>query len=106
MIVTGDADILLNEYAPTVGPSEMGVFAADPSVKFDNEAFLLNCMEYMNDEDNLLEARNKSFDNSILDPKVVEQERTKWQFINIGVPVIAILIFGAVFFFVRKRKYA
>jgi hypothetical protein len=63
-------------------------------------------MEYMNDPDNLLEARNKSFDNQILDPKVVEKERTTWQFINIGVPVFAVLIFGSVFFFVRKRRYA
>jgi ABC-2 type transport system permease protein len=106
MIVTGDADMLSNEFAESVGPSEMGMFAPDQSIKFDNESFLVNCMEYMNDPDNLLEARAKSFDNSILDPKVVEQERTKWQFINIGVPVISILIFGAVFFFVRKRKYA
>jgi ABC-2 type transport system permease protein len=106
MIVISDADILLNEYAEKVGPSEMGLFAPDQSVRFDNETFLVNCMEYMNDPDNLLEARNKSFDNQILDPKVVEKERTTWQFINIGIPVIAVLIFGSVFFFVRKRRYA
>lgn len=103
MIVTGDADMLMNEYTQRNGPLEMGVFLYDQ--RFDNQTFLLNCMEYMNDPDNLLEARNKSFDNRILDPKVVEKERTKWQFINIGVPVIAILIFGSFFFFIRKRKY-
>jgi ABC-2 type transport system permease protein len=106
MIVLSDGDILTNDYGQQSGPLPMGSFILDPSYKFDNQTFLLNCMEYLNDDENLLEARNKNFDNRILDPKVVEEERTKWQFINIGLPVIAILIFGAVFFFIRKRKYA
>jgi gliding-associated putative ABC transporter substrate-binding component GldG len=106
MIVLSDGDMFINDFSQKTGPFEMGVFKWDPSYKFDNHAFLLNCMEYLNDDENLLEARNKNFDNRILDPKVVEDERTKWQFINIGLPVIAILIFGAVFFFIRKRKYA
>lgn len=106
MIITGDADILANEFSPKEGPFEMGVFLYDPNTKFDNKSFLLNSMEYMNDDENLLEARNKNFDNRILDPKVVEKERSTWQFINIGIPVLAILIFGSVFFFVRKKRYA
>lgn len=106
MIITGDADILANEFSPKEGPFEMGVFLYDPNTKFDNKSFLLNSMEYMNDDENLLEARNKNFDNRILDPKVVEKERSTWQFINIGIPVLVILIFGSVFFFVRKKRYA
>ena len=106
MIVTGDADILTNEYSEKNGPSEMGMYLFDQSIGYDNRSFLLNCMEYMTDEANLLEARSKSFDSRILDPKIVEKERSKWQFINIGIPVIAILLMGSVFFFVRKRKYA
>lgn len=106
MIVTGDADILTNEYSEKNGPSEMGMYLFDQSIRYDNRSFLLNCMEYMTDEANLLEARSKSFDSRILDPKIVEKERSKWQFINIGIPVIAILLMGSVFFFVRKRKYA
>jgi gliding-associated putative ABC transporter substrate-binding component GldG len=107
MIVLSDGDIFTNDFSPQAGPLEMGVFKWDrPPYKFDNQAFLLNCMEYLNDDENLLEARNKNFDNRILDPKVVNDERTKWQFINIGLPVVAVLIFGAVFFYVRKRKYA
>jgi len=106
MIVLSDGDMLTNDVNPQTGPMEMGVFKWDPSYKFDNQAFLLNCMEYLNDDENLLEARNKSFDNRILDPKVVEDEKTKWQLINIGLPVVAVLLFGAVFFFIRKRRYA
>jgi len=106
MIVTGDADMLANEYSDANGPADMGVYRFDRSIKYDNKSFLLNGMEYMNDDDNLLAARSKSFDTRILDPKLVARERGKWQFINIGIPLAAILIFGAVFSFVRKKKYA
>lgn len=106
MIFTGDADILSNEFSEKTGPVEMGIFRFMEGRRFDNQNFLLNCMEYMTDADNLLEARSKSFEPRVLDPKVVEQERGKWQFINIGAPVMLILIFGSVFFFIRKRKYA
>jgi gliding-associated putative ABC transporter substrate-binding component GldG len=106
MIVVSDADILTNDFSEKSGPLGLGTFLWDPQSIYDNQAFLLNCMEYMNDDENLLEARNKNFDNHVLDPKVVENERTKWQFINIVLPVIAILIFGAIFSFARKKKYA
>lgn len=106
MIVISDADIFINDITKQSGPMDMGMFIPDPSIKFDNQTFLLNCMEYLNDDQNLLEARNKNFDVRILDPKIVDRERTTWQFINIGVPVIAILIFGAIFVFIRKKRYA
>jgi hypothetical protein len=53
----------------------------------------------------LLAARTKRFDNHLLDPERVENERGTWQFINIGIPVISIILLGLVFFFIRKRKY-
>ena len=106
MIVSGDADILTNEVSEQSGPMYMGIYIFDRYTRYDNRSFLLNCMEYMTDEDNQLEARSKSFDSRILDPKVKEKEKGKWQFINIGIPVILILVLGSVFFFIRKRKYA
>ncbi|MFT4062567.1 MAG: gliding motility-associated ABC transporter substrate-binding protein GldG [Edaphocola sp.] len=105
MIVTADADMMLNEFSENKGPSDMGVFAPDPSTGYDNKNFLLNSMEYLNDADNLLEARGKVYDNRILDPKVVEKERSTWQFVNIAVPAALVTMFGAVFFFVRKKRY-
>lgn len=105
MIVAGDGDLLMNEMSAKEGPLELGIYRYS-DYKFDNKSFLLNSIEYLTDPDNLLEARTKNIDNRILDPKRVEQERGTWQVINIGVPVALILLLGAVFFFVRKRKYA
>jgi ABC-2 type transport system permease protein len=105
MIIAGDGDLLTNEISPKEGPLDLGIYRYS-DYKFDNKSFLLNSIEYLTDPDNLLEARTKNIDNRILDPKRVEQERSSWQFINIGIPVGLILLLAAVFFFVRKRKYA
>lgn len=105
IIVAGDGDLMMNEISPKEGPQDLGIYRYS-DYKFDNKSFLLNSIEYLTDPDNLLEARTKNIDNRILDPKRTEQERSTWQAVNIGVPVALILLLGAVFFFVRKRKYA
>jgi gliding-associated putative ABC transporter substrate-binding component GldG len=104
MIVAADGELIMNEVAPKTGPSDMGSYRFS-DYRFDNKAFLLNCMEYLTDRHNLLAARTKRFDNHLLDPERVENERGTWQFINIGIPVISIILLGLVFFFIRKRKY-
>jgi ABC-2 type transport system permease protein len=106
MVITSDADLFGNDVSEQQGPLEMGMFVFEPGHVYDNGTFFLNCMEYMTDEKNLLEARGKSFDARVLDPKVVEAERSRWQLINIAVPVAAMLLLGSIFFFIRKRKYA
>lgn len=104
IIIAADGEIISNEFSEKNGPSDMGVYRFS-DYRFDNKAFLLNSMEYLTDPNNLLEARAKKFEQQVLDPKRVQKERQKWQFINIGVPVLSILIFGAAFFFIRQKKY-
>lgn len=106
IIVLGDADMLANDVSERNGPSQMGSFPFTPDYVYDNRSFFLNCMEYLTDPLNLLAARNKSFDSRRLDPKLVEQERSKWQIINIAVPVAAILLLGFVFNTLRRKRYA
>ncbi|MNY06678.1 hypothetical protein D3C86_1394470 [compost metagenome] len=62
-------------------------------------------MTYLVDDQNLLAAREKSFENRILDPKRIEAERSQWQMIAIAVPVILVGLLALIYTFVRKRKY-
>ena len=105
IIVVSDGDLMMNEFSEKDGPSDMGVYRFS-DYRFDNKSFMLNALEYLTDKDNLLEARTKSFKTQLLDPKRVASERSFWQLINIGVPVFLISILGAVFFFIRKKKYS
>lgn len=105
MIVVSDGDLMMNEVNAKNGPMDMGMYAFS-EYRFENRSFLLNCIEYLTDKNNLLAARTKSFEPQLLDAQRVSDERGKWQLINIAVPIAIVLIFAAVYLFVRKKRYA
>jgi len=74
--------------------------------QFGNKDFLLNVVDYLLDDVGLIELRNKTLKISILDKQKAFKERLYWQFINVIFPLIFLLFFGILFFFLRKRKYA
>lgn len=104
IILVSDADIFLNEVAQN-GPTEMGEYRFQKGFKYDNATFFQNALTYLVDDDNLLEARAKTYQDRILDPKRAKEEKTKWQIIAIGIPVLLVGILGLVYNFYRKRKY-
>lgn len=104
MIVIGDGDILSNDYNMREGPFEMGYWQYDKAL-YANKTFLLNCMEYLTDPGGPLEARSKDVRLRLLDGGRVKQEKTKWQLINIAIPLAILLVFAAIYTFVRKRRY-
>jgi ABC-2 type transport system permease protein len=71
-----------------------------------NKDFILNAIEYLLDEDNILESRSKQIKLRLLDSVKTKEEKTKWQFINVVLPVLLLLIFGIIYRFIRRRKYA
>jgi len=73
--------------------------------QFGNKDFLLNAVDYLLDDIGLMELRNKSLQIPILDKQRAFRERTYWQFINLGIPVLMLLVFGIGFYWLRKRKY-
>ena len=72
---------------------------------YANKDFFLNCVEYLVNPSGILETRSKDFTLRLLDPKKVEESKTKWQLINIGVPIVLILVFGFIYQALRRKKY-
>lgn len=108
MIIVADGDIPLNSVQKNE-PLPMGMnpftYGSQYQYPFANKDFLQNCLEYLVNSSNLSEAKAKDYTLRLLDKKKVEAQKTAWQFINIAVPVILVLLFAFVFQFVRKRKY-
>src|SRR5690606_8936088 len=95
MIIVADGDLIMNDVNEQHGPMDMGMYAYSPTpYRFENRNFLLNSIEYLSDPDNLLAARSKSFEPQLLDAVRVNEERGKWQWINIGIPAGLVLLFG------------
>ena len=74
--------------------------------QFGNKEFLLNAVDYLLDDNGLIELRNKNVQINLLDKEKAYQERTFWQFVNIVLPLLVLLTFGFVFQYVRKRTYS
>lgn len=71
-----------------------------------NKSFIFNAIEYLIDDNGVLESRAKDIKLRLLDKVKTQKEETKWQLINIVVPIILLLLFGLLYNFIRRRKYA
>ena len=74
--------------------------------QFGNKEFLLNTIDYLLDDNGLIELRNKNIQLKLLNKKKAYLEKSYWQFVNIVLPLMVLLAFGTVFQYLRKRKYS
>ena len=106
-IIISDADFMKNKYDPNTGQiSAIGLNQQDRQVYEGNKSLIVNTIEYMCDDFGLLEARSKDFKLRLLDKVRTKTERTKWQVINLVMPLVLLWIFAFLFYFWRKRKYS
>jgi ABC-2 type transport system permease protein len=104
MIVVSDADIVTNSISQDKGPLAMGQNAYT-MYQYANRDFLLNALEYMVGNPGILETRSKSYALRLLDKKKLESGRTYWQFINILLPSIIIILLTLIYAWARRKKY-
>lgn len=109
LIVVADGDIVLNDVTSN-GPLPMGMnlytMGSQYEYQFANRDFLLNCLEYLTSKASIIQTRNKEIVLRLLDTQKVESEKTKWQLINIALPIILIIIFGVVYQQFRRYRFA
>ncbi|MBN8692716.1 MAG: gliding motility-associated ABC transporter substrate-binding protein GldG [Bacteroidetes bacterium] len=105
MIVIADGDVAKNDIRPGVGPLALG-FDRNTGQTFANKTFLLNCINYLVDDEGLLQLRAREVKLRLLDKKKIANHETKWQLINIALPLGIIIVFGLIQFYLRKKKYA
>lgn len=71
-----------------------------------NTEFLLNSINYLCDDKGLMSVRKRELTLRLLDKTKVKEERLKWQIINLVLPILAIIFFGILMTFLRKKQYA
>ena len=105
MIVVADGDVALNQVSQQYGPMSMG-HNFYTNYTFSNKEFFTNCLEYLVNPSGILETRAKDFTLRLLDLKRVKEQKTTWQFINIALPVLIVILFGFIYQQLRRKKYA
>jgi gliding-associated putative ABC transporter substrate-binding component GldG len=104
MIVISDGDIIKNQLDKGV-PLELG-FDKWTNQLYGNKEFLMNCVNYLLDDNGLINIRSKDVDLPLLNKEEVYKNYTMAQMITVGLPIVILAIFGFLFTFLRKRKYS
>ncbi|MGB1309049.1 MAG: gliding motility-associated ABC transporter substrate-binding protein GldG [Oceanihabitans sp.] len=104
IIVIADGDVIKNEVSRK-GPEELG-FDKWTGQTYGNKEFLLNAVNYLLDDSGLINIRSKEIAVAFLDPKKITNQKTKWQVLNLIVPLALLGIFGFIFNYLRRKKYA
>lgn len=105
MIVVADGDVGRNEFQRSTGRYYPLGFDMYTRQSYANKTFLLNCVNYLLDDEGLLQLRSREVKLRQLDKKKIAQQRTKWQVTNVVLPLLIVVILGMVSFYLRKRKY-
>jgi len=104
MIVIADGDIV-NYNSVNKKPLVNGLDQWTQQV-YGNKDFLMNCVNYLLDDNGLINIRSKNIELPLLDDQKVADKYTFSQIITVGLPIVILGIFGLVFTFLRKRKYS
>ncbi len=106
MIVVADGDLIKNYYDERASKySNLGYNKYDKSTYGGNKEFILNAIEYLIQSENILSARSKNIKLRLLDQVKIQRDKTFWQLLNIALPLAAMVLFGLVNQWWRKRKY-
>ncbi|MEB2781870.1 gliding motility-associated ABC transporter substrate-binding protein GldG [Algoriphagus sp. C2-6-M1] len=106
VVVIGDGDVFQSQTSLESGaPLELG---EDPfsQTTFANKLFLKNLVQYLADPEGIIASRTRTFQIRPLNKVKIAQEKTFWQGLNVVVPIIVLVIFGGMVWWIRKNKYS
>lgn len=104
-IMIGDGDLIKNYVDENGKPDMLGINYIERYI-YGNKDFAMNCIEYLCDQDGLIETRAKEVKLRPLDDQKVGDNRIQWQLLNMIAPLLVLYIFSGIYFFIRNRNYA
>lgn len=107
MIVVADGDMIRNEVKRTginETPLPLGVDKYTGQV-YGNKDFLINCINWLVDRNNVMELRSREVKMRLLDRKEIKNSGLKWQLINTVCPSLIVIFAGLLYNWFRKRKF-
>lgn len=104
MVVIADGDVIRNQL-DRGRPLELG-FDKWTNQFYGNKEFLLNTVNYLLDDTGLINIRTKNVAIPFMDPAKIVEQRSKWQYINLLLPLVILGLFGLLNAQLRRRRYA
>ncbi len=104
MIVVADGDVAKNQIDENGLPMETGYDKWTNNL-YGNKEFVLNSINYLLDDSGLIQIRTKDVKLPLLNKQLVYTDYFKIQLYMIGIPLLILLIFGILFYYIRKKMY-
>jgi ABC-2 type transport system permease protein len=108
MVVIGDAGLIANKVNYAQQPPKIQELGYDRVSKqtFGNKEFLLKTIYYLNDETGIMQLRSRTVQLRLLDKVKLREEKSFWQWLNMAVPLVVVLLFGMVYNAIRRYRYS
>lgn len=105
MIVVSDGDVIKNQLDKNGQYLELGYDKWTNNL-YANKEFMMNCVNYLLDDNGLINIRSKEVNLPMLDKQKVYDNYTYSQIVTVAMPIVILLLFGIAFTLLRKRKYS
>jgi ABC-2 type transport system permease protein len=108
MVVVADGDIIRNEVSYASGrpvPQMLGKDRYTDQI-FGNRDFILNCMNYLVDDNGLMELRSRELKLSLINKPLAKRNLLLIRLVNILLPVMLIALTGIIYGFIRQKSFA
>lgn len=104
MIVISDGDMIKNRFSYKDNSSYPLGYDYYTQTMYANKQFILNCIDYLAGNEELMATRARDVKLRKMDVMKVKENRTRYQLINIGVPVLLVLLCGGIYLLIRRSK--
>ncbi len=105
MVVISDGDIIKNTVSKNGNVYPLG-YDRYTDQFYGNKNLLLNMIDYMLDDSGLMALRSKQIKLRLLNKTLIQENELLIKSLNIGIPLLIIVIFGLLKSFIRRKRYA
>lgn len=106
MLVIGDGDWLINQVdQKDQSPFPLG-WDRYTGQQFANKIFLTNIVDYFLNDESLIQLRNREVKLRLLDQSKVRSNKVLWVSLNVGIPLLILLLAIVIQQYYRKNKFA
>jgi len=107
MMVVSDGDVAANFVRDAASKQTLPLgFNRFEKATYANKDFIINAIEYLIEPNGVIEARSKEVKLRLLDTVRSDEERNFWRGLNLALPLVFLGVFGWLFNWLRKRRYA
>ncbi len=105
-IFVSDGDIIRNPFDKKRNQPYPAGYDIYTRTMFDNTQFIVNCVNYLCADEDLLQLRAKTFKIGGLNQEKVRGHKTLLAVLNIGLPLLLIVIMGCILILIRKKRFS